>query len=310
VCSAKSPIITVQKVHAGYGSKVALRDVSFQVVEGEVFGILGRNGAGKTTVLSLLEGLQRPKQGIVLLWGRAPWRLGAGPRRRIGAQMDTPSLPPRLTVLETLRFFRGIAGKGRTLVELVTQLGLEHCVGTLTDELSTGQRRRLSFALAILTAPDLLLLDEPSLGLDPEGSRCLERWVADERDKGCTIVIATNSMSEAQRWCDRVLFLDDGGVRACGTPAQVIRDHVPMRRFEVTPRAGRADSLDGLALFSGVKDTKWQENHLLLITSEPENTERMIVEWQMRNPDVIQEIVEQQATLEDVFFAIAANRPS
>jgi ABC-2 type transport system ATP-binding protein len=209
-------------IHKRYGDVVAVDGLSLMVQRGECFGLLGPNGAGKTTTIEILEGLLEPDAGEVEVLGLA-WRTHPQDlRQRLGIQLQDTQLADKLTVTETIRLFRSFYRRGKTVDELLDIVELEGKRHSWVSKLSGGQKQRLALACALAGAPDLLFLDEPTTGLDPQSRRqlwgVLERFRAD----GGTIVLTTHYMDEAQVLCDRVAIVDHGQVIALGTPLELI----------------------------------------------------------------------------------------
>lgn len=218
-----SIVVEVSDLHKSYGSVRAVSGVSFTIKEGEIFGMVGPNGAGKTTIIECVEGLRRPDRGTVRVLGLDPQRDGYELRRRIGIQLQEAALPPRLKVGEALDLFgsfypRRVDGKA-----LAEQLGLGGKWNTPFDKLSGGQKRRLFIALALINDPELVFLDEPTTGLDPQARRALWDLIRGIRSRGKTIFLTTHYMEEAERLCDRVAIINSGKIVALDTPENLIR---------------------------------------------------------------------------------------
>jgi ABC-2 type transport system ATP-binding protein len=205
-----------------YGKVVAVDGLSLHVRRGECFGLLGPNGAGKTTTIEILEGLLEPDAGDVEVLGLRWKRDGAELRQRLGIQLQETQLPDKLTVEETLRLFRSFYPAGRTVDELIAIVELEGKRTSRVAKLSGGQRQRLSLACALAGNPDLLFLDEPTTGLDPQSRRQLWELLEKFRTLGGTILMTTHYMDEAQVLCDRVAVVDHGRLIALGTPRELI----------------------------------------------------------------------------------------
>jgi ABC-2 type transport system ATP-binding protein len=205
-----------------YGDVTAVDGLSLTVRRGECFGLLGPNGAGKTTTIEILEGLLAPDAGHVEVLGLS-WRTDDEElRQRLGIQLQETQLAEKLTVEETLRLFRSFYHRGRTIPELLAVVGLEGKRASWVGKLSGGQKQRLAVACALAGAPDLLFLDEPTTGLDPQSRRQLWGVLERFRAEGGTIVITTHYMDEAETLCDRVAVVDHGRVIALGTPKELI----------------------------------------------------------------------------------------
>jgi ABC-2 type transport system ATP-binding protein len=205
-----------------YGDVVAVDGLSLLVRRGECFGLLGPNGAGKTTTIEILEGLLTPDAGDVevlgLRWSSDEDEL----RQRLGIQLQETQLAEKLSVEETLRLFRSFYHRGRSIDELVQLVELEGKRRSWVGKLSGGQKQRLAVACALAGDPDLLFLDEPTTGLDPQSRRQLWEILGRFRADGGTIMLTTHYMEEAQTLCDRVAIVDHGRLIALGTPAELI----------------------------------------------------------------------------------------
>jgi ABC-2 type transport system ATP-binding protein len=202
---------------------VVLRDVSFAVARGEVFGLLGPNGAGKTTTLEILEGFRPATAGRVRILGFDPATHDVELRQRTGVVLQECGFPLHLRVGELLDAWRSFYRSPRPLGELLDVVELAPERNRVVRRLSGGQRRRLDFALALAGDPEVVFLDEPTTGFDPEARRRCWDAIGNLRALGTTIVLTTHYLDEAQHLADRVAVLCDGTIRACGTPAQLAR---------------------------------------------------------------------------------------
>ncbi|MBX9680883.1 MAG: ABC transporter ATP-binding protein [Gemmataceae bacterium] len=223
-----APLLEVRNLRHAYGSHVALSGVSLTVHEGEIFGLLGPNGAGKTTLLTLVSGLFPPSSGAVMLQGETLTPTNAGMKRKIGVAPQELAIYPELTSRENLRFFGEIYGlRGAELdariEELLRFMGLEDPVGRqLARTLSGGQQRRLNLGLAILHRPRLLLLDEPTAGVDPQTRNHLFEGIRRINAEGTTIVYTSHYMEEVQTLCRRVGIIDHGKLIACDEVSKLL----------------------------------------------------------------------------------------
>ena len=214
--------VTCLGLQKRYGDVVAVNDLSLTVRRGECFGLLGPNGAGKTTTIEILEGLLAPDAGDITILGLR-WRTHERElRERLGIQLQETQLAEKLTVEETVAIFRSFYARGRPVDELIHVVELESKRTSRVGKLSGGQKQRLSLACALAGDPDLLFLDEPTTGLDPQSRRQLWETLGRFREKGGTIVLTTHYMDEAETLCDRVAIIDHGRVIAEGTPKELI----------------------------------------------------------------------------------------
>ena len=205
-----------------YADVVAVDGLSLSVPRGECFGLLGPNGAGKTTTIEILEGLNEPDAGAVEILGLTWSRNSGDLRQRLGIQLQETQLNDKLTVEETLRLFRSFYRDGHTVDTLVGLVELDSKRTARVGKLSGGQKQRLALACALAGKPDLLFLDEPTTGLDPQARRQLWELVRRFREGGGTILLTTHYMDEAEVLCDRVAVIDHGKVIALGSPAELI----------------------------------------------------------------------------------------
>ncbi|HEY5675146.1 MAG TPA: ABC transporter ATP-binding protein [Myxococcales bacterium] len=214
--------LRVEKLVKKYGELVAVDGLDLEVRQGECFGLLGPNGAGKTTTVEILEGLGEPTSGAVevlgMRWGSDAQAL----RQRLGVSLQETHLPDKLTVEENLRLFRSFYARGRPVDEVLELVALTDKRGAWTEKLSGGQKQRLAVASALVSDPELLFLDEPTTGLDPQSRRQLWDVVLGFKSLGRTVLLTTHYMDEAERLCDRVAVVDKGKVIALGTPNELI----------------------------------------------------------------------------------------
>src|ERR1039458_7622352 len=218
----ESPALLLCGVRKTFADVVAVNRLDLEVARAECFGLLGPNGAGKTTTIEICEGLTAPDEGRVELLG-LNWRTGASElRQRIGVQLQETQFPEKLTVEEVLRLFRSFFRRGIPVGESIQSAQLEEKRGSRVGTLSGGQKQRLAMACALVGDPELLFLDEPTTGLDPQARRHLWNLVDRLKQAGRTIILTTHYMEEAERLCDRVAIMDHGRVIALGTPQQLI----------------------------------------------------------------------------------------
>jgi len=214
--------VCVRHLRKSYGSTVAVADVSFEVDNGEIVGLLGPNGSGKTTTVECLQGLRRADDGELLVLGHDPRTSPGTVRRLVGSQLQDSALPDRLRVGEALRLFSAIQPGGPPWAQLLEEWGLADKRRTAFGDLSGGQRQRLFVALALVAEPRVVVLDEMTTGLDPAARRVAWDLVDAVRERGATVLLVTHFMDEAQRLCDRLVVLARGRVVATGTPTELV----------------------------------------------------------------------------------------
>jgi len=220
--AASGPSLLLRGVRKAFADVQAVDGLDLEVARGECFGLLGPNGAGKSTTIEICEGLTAPDDGTVEVLG-LNWRTGGDElRQRIGIQLQETQFPEKLKVEETLRMFRSFYKRGISVEESIKTAQLEEKRGSRVGGLSGGQKQRLAMACALVGDPELLFLDEPTTGLDPQARRHLWDLVDELKRAGRTIILTTHYMDEAERLCDRVAIMDHGKVIALGTPQQLI----------------------------------------------------------------------------------------
>ncbi|MBS1674866.1 MAG: ABC transporter ATP-binding protein [Actinobacteria bacterium] len=211
-----------------YGDRTAVDGVSLRIERGEIFGLLGPNGAGKTSTLSAIEGLVRPRSGVIHINGVDARRASAQARAQLGVQLQSSSFQPELSIEQIAQLYGGLYGvrlSRPAISDALRDIGLDQDAGKRFKQLSGGQQQRLALYIATIHDPSLLLLDEPTAGLDPQSRRALWRRIEKLRQAGSSILLTTHSMEEAQAVCDRVAIIDHGSVLTVGTPADLIARH-------------------------------------------------------------------------------------
>ncbi|MEU3670510.1 ABC transporter ATP-binding protein [Streptomyces virginiae] len=225
-------VIEARDLRRGYsGGFEAVRGVSFSVARGEVFALLGTNGAGKTSTVELLEGLAAPSGGQVRVFGLDPYARRAEVRPRTGVMLQEGGFPADLSVTETVRMWGGVTTGARPAAEVLQLVGLTARASVRVKQLSGGERRRLDLALALLGRPEVLFLDEPTTGMDPEGRRDTWALVRELREQGTTVLLTTHYLEEAEELADRLAILHDGELVLSGTPAEVTAARPARIRF-------------------------------------------------------------------------------
>jgi len=226
--AAHRPALQVEDLHVSYGSKRAVDGVSLDINESEIFGLLGPNGAGKTSTLSAIEGLVRPDSGSIRIGDVDARANPAAARARMGVQLQSTSFQSNLTIREIVRLYAGLYGVlliRAGIDELLADVHLGEEASKRFSQLSGGQQKRVSLLIATIHSPPLVLLDEPTAGLDPQARRQLWDRIERLRDVGRSILLTTHSMEEAQAVCHRVAIIDNGTLLTVDTPAGLIEKH-------------------------------------------------------------------------------------
>jgi ABC-2 type transport system ATP-binding protein len=221
-------VLEVANLQVYYGTKRAVDDVSFALMRGEIFGLLGRNGAGKTSTLSAIEGLVKPQSGALLLDGVDMRKHPAEAKANLGVQLQSTSFQFELTINQLIRLYVGLYNvrlSNNDVLDALKAIGLANESGKLFKQLSGGQQQRVSLFIANIHHPALLLLDEPTAGLDPQSRRLLWDTIGQNRRGGGSVLLTTHSMEEAQAVCDRVAIIDHGRLITVDTPKGLIEKH-------------------------------------------------------------------------------------
>jgi ABC-2 type transport system ATP-binding protein len=286
----------------------AVRGLDLEVRAGECFGLLGPNGAGKTTTVEILEGLLEPTSGDVEVLGLHFGGNDREIRERIGVSLQETKLAEKLTVEETIELFSSFYRRGRPASDVMEEVGLVEKRRSWVVNLSGGQRQRLAVACALVADPEVLFLDEPTTGLDPQSRRQLWDIVRDLRRRGRTVLLTTHYMDEAERLCDRVAIVDQGKVIALGTPAELIAslrgDHVI--DFAVGEPIEGARPLDPAALASlpSVTSAHAEADGFLLTVAEPHVAIPALLDRLAAEGHALSRLATRHASLEDVFVAL------
>lgn len=221
-------VLEIRDLSVAYGAKKAVNGIGFHVDRGEIFGLLGPNGAGKTSTLSAIEGLITPHSGEVLVDGVDVRRHPARARAKLGVQLQATSFQSQLTITQIVRLYAGLYGvrlAGREIARALHGIGLDGEANKPFKQLSGGQQQLVALYIAVVHQPPLLLLDEPTVGLDPRSRRQLWGRIEDVRQRGGGILLTTHSMEEAEALCDRVAIIDHGTLLTCETPKHLIETH-------------------------------------------------------------------------------------
>ena len=298
------PAIEVADLRKRYGVVQAVDGVSFRVARGEVYGMLGPNGAGKTTTVEIVEGLRRADSGHAVVLGHDVAREARQVKARIGVQLQTPTLLPRLTVRELLELFGSFFPRARPAADLIRLVNLEESAGRYAGALSGGQAQRLSIALALVNDPEVVFLDEPTTGLDPQARVNLWELVERIRAGGATVVLTTHYMEEAERLCDRVAIVDHGRVIALGAPAELIARVGGEHVVEFAVAGDGPVDAPAFADLPSVRATRAEGDGFALTVGEPHTAIPALLDRLADQGRTLARLTTRQASLEDVFVAL------
>ena len=298
-------MIKVNELTKRYAHNTAVNQISFEVAKGDIVGFLGPNGAGKTTTIEICEGLTAPDSGAVELLGLTWKQHAAELRERIGIQLQETQFPEKLTVEEILRLFRSFYRRGLSVARIIETVQLTEKKNSRVGSLSGGQKQRLAMACALVGDPELLFLDEPTTGLDPQARRHLWDLVEELKNAGRTIILTTHYMDEAERLCDRVAVMDHGRVISLGTPAELIAgmgaEHIV--EFAVDPVNDNL-RIETLQALEGVRCTRLDSGRVQLSVSELHKSVPEIFDALAHRGIKLTEFRTHSATLEDVFVSL------
>jgi ABC-2 type transport system ATP-binding protein len=297
--------VCVRGLRKAYSDVVAVDGLDLEVRPGECFGLLGPNGAGKTTTIEICEGLTPADAGTVELLGLR-WETDADElRQRLGVQLQETQLSEKLTVDETLRMFHSFFRRGPAVAEVIAMVQLEEKRGSRVGALSGGQKQRLALACALVGDPDLLFLDEPTTGLDPQARRQLWDLIERFKTEGRTIILTTHYMDEAERLCGRVAVMDHGKVIALGTPRELIASIGAEHMVEFAVDGGVAPlDLAGLEKLDGVRVARCENGGYGLQVTELHRAVPALFDELARRRIPLTELRTHSATLEDVFVSL------
>jgi ABC-2 type transport system ATP-binding protein len=295
--TAIAPAARLTSVSKSYNDNAALRDVSLDIGPGGVVALLGPNGAGKTTTVKLLLGLAAPTSGSVELFGQDPRSTAS--RRRIGAMLQVAKVPETLRVREHIDLFRSYYPSPMAAADVYAAAGLDGLEERKFGDLSGGQRQRVLFALAICGDPDMLFLDEPTLGFDVEARRSFWEQIRGFVSRGRTVLLTTHYLEEADALADRIVVIDHGSVIADGTPAE-IKQRVSGRRIRCTTRLNEAD----LRAIPGVTDVRYDRGNAELVVAHAESVTRELL-W---SDETLCNLEVSGIQLEEAFLALTHSK--
>jgi ABC-2 type transport system ATP-binding protein len=302
-----SPLV-LRQLRKAYGDVVAVDGLDLEVRPGECFGLLGPNGAGKTTTIEICEGLTEPDAGEVVILGRRWGTDDRELRELLGISLQETQFAEKLTVTETVRLFRSFYPRGPEPGEVIDLVQLREKAGARVGQLSGGQRQRLALACALVGDPELLFLDEPTTGLDPQSRRQLWELIERFRAGGRSILLTTHYMEEAERLCDRVAIVDHGRVIAQGTPRELIASLGAEHVLEFAVAGGERLDAAAIAGVVGGGEPGRQDGVWRLQVSELHEAMPALLGELRRQGVQLSELRTHSATLEDVFVTLTGRQ--
>jgi ABC-2 type transport system ATP-binding protein len=298
--------IRVEGLVKRYEEITAVDGVRLEIPRGEVFGLLGPNGAGKTTTVECLLGLREPDNGQVAILGMNHATHSQAIRSRVGVQLQSTGLLPHLKVREQISLFASLFPSSLPINEVIELVGLDDKARVMTTELSGGQKQRLAVALALINDPELIFLDEPTTGLDPQARRALWEVILDLKQQGKTILLTTHYMEEAEQLCDRVAILDHGKIIELGRPAELIGRYFEATAIEfVDPGYLFNEGLDSLV---GIQQVLRENGYVTLYSTNVSHTLTELYNLSSQQAVELNDMTIRQATLEDVFLKLTGRR--
>ena len=303
----REPAISLRGLVKRYDAVVAVDSLDLDIRAGECFGLLGPNGAGKTTTLEILVGLQSPTAGQVTVLGREWGEDDRSLRSRIGVSLQETRFPERLKVSEVVALFASFYPKSRDPLSVIREVGLAEKAGAWTSKLSGGQRQRLALACALVGDPELLVLDEPTTGLDPQARLAFGDSILSYKERGCTILVSTHSMEEAQRICDRVAIIDRGKVLTVGSPGDLIASLDATLVVEVEMAEGDIGD-EAVRELAGVSSVRRENGAILVSIREAHITVPALLDLFRARSVVLAHLTLRQATLEDVYVSLTGRK--
>jgi ABC-2 type transport system ATP-binding protein len=298
--------IQVQQLVKRYGALAAVDDISFQVQRGEVFGLLGPNGAGKTTTIECIEGLRAPDAGSISVLGFDVLGDLKPIKERIGIQLQTTGLYPNLSVREVIELFGSFYARRLPTAQLIEMTGLQERAQAHTKVLSGGQKPRLSVALALVNDPDLIFLDEPTTGLDPQARRNMWDVIGNLQAQGKTLLLTTHYMEEAEQLCNRIAVMDHGKIIALDTPDGLVRHHYAEQAIEF--ESLQAPPLETLQSIPGVTRAQIQDTEITVFTTDVPATMASLLQLAEQGILNFDNLTVRRASLEDVFLKLTGRR--
>jgi ABC-2 type transport system ATP-binding protein len=301
------PVIEIEGLEVAYGNVKAVRGVSFQVKQGEIFGLLGPNGAGKTTTLSVIEGLVPPEAGCVTVMGYDAVKQSNEVKRLLGLSLQTTDFFDMLKLWELLHFYASMYQVYLTkpqIMELLARFELEEKANVLAQQLSGGQQQRLALALAIANNPQIVILDEPTTGLDPQARRNVWDIIRQMRAEGRTVVLTTHYMEEAEELCHRIGIIDRGQIIALDTPGGLINSLHADSRITLTARLPE----EKVRELPGVTNVRYEGEKLQVTSHNAQETMLALQQLAVTERQLLTDLSVKQPDLEDVFISMTGRK--
>ncbi|MDO8543741.1 MAG: ABC transporter ATP-binding protein [Opitutaceae bacterium] len=300
--------VKVRDLSKRYGGLEAVRGVSFEVEAGEIFGLLGPNGAGKTTTVECLLGLREPDTGQLEVCGFDSRRQSREAKQRLGAALQSTALQDKITPREAVALFASFYRVAASPDTLLERFELADKANARFETLSGGQRQRLALALAFVNRPEVVLLDEPTTGLDPHSRRELHVSIRRMKEDGCTVLLTTHYLEEAEQLCDRVAIIDHGRIVATGAPRELVAASRSALSVTLTLRPGIEAAL--LASVPGVDELRVEGGTVSFRTRDATDTLATVTQLLREKRIEILDLHVRKASLEDVFLALTGNGES
>jgi ABC-2 type transport system ATP-binding protein len=294
--------VIVRDLHKSYGEVHAAHGVSFEIQDGEIFGLLGPNGSGKTTTLECVIGLRHPDSGDIEVCGVDARRQPQIVKQKIGAVLQTIALQDKITPREALALFASFYRDTAVPAELIHRFALDDKADAHFDTLSGGQRQRLAVALAFVNNPELIFLDEPTTGLDPQSRRELHAEIAQMKRDGHTVLLTTHYIDEAEQLCDRIAIIDRGRIIAAGPPRSLIAESTALQ--SVSLATARPLDRGWLSDVPGLEDLVHEDLKMAFRTRTIGRSIAALIRILEEHEIELTELHVRKATLEDVFIAL------
>ncbi|MBE5877441.1 MAG: ABC transporter ATP-binding protein [Lachnospiraceae bacterium] len=279
-------VIKIHEIEQTFGEKTVLKNINMEIAKGEILGLLGPSGAGKTTLIKILTGQLKPSKGKAWVFGKEATTLTGKDYRKIGMMMDNFGLYERMSCYDNLLFFSKVYGISKKKIEgALERVGLSEAKKTLASNLSKGMKSRLLLARVLMAEPEILFLDEPTSGLDPATTEEIHKVIREEQAKGVTVFLTTHNMAEAYKLCNHIALLNDGDIVEYGEPEEICRRYNHQKRIKLHLFNGEDmelahdnESFDVLAKY-------WKENAIETIHSTEPNLETVFMELTGRKLD-------------------------